>query len=469
MNHVSKFQKPRIGILGLMTDGYEPIFPGIIERQENFAKKVAASISDIIEPEFAGAGLNRESIESITDRYNAMELDGILIILLTYSQGSWIIRALQNNRLPIAVAVIQQARTVGRGWDELELTVNQGLHGAQDNCNTIARLGIPCEYFAGDWETPRFRRFVEDFGKAAATLRFLKRMRVAVIGKMPGMNDILADEMSVFKKIGPEYVHDTLGPVYRNMEQVSKAAIDERIELDKKIFDIDPKLSYDSHAYAVKFYIGIKKYLFDGRFDAFTIHFDNVSGDGRFKQLPLMAASHLMAEGYGYAAEGDSLCASMVAAAQCLGNGGANFTEMYTMDFDCGAIIFCHAGEGNWATCGEGIKPKLIDRFLGEGGLENPPTPIFIPKTGSATLTSLTPICGDKFRLVLAKGQVLPKNDLTHCEMPYFFWSPDCGVEPCIEGWIKNGGTHHEVISLGDMTERWRMLSHYLGVEYVKL
>jgi L-arabinose isomerase len=176
-----------------------------------------------------------------------------------------------------------------------------------------------------------------------------------------------------------------------------------------------------------------------------------------------------MAEGYGYAAEGDSLCASMVAAAHCLGDGNANFTEMYTMDFDRKAIIFCHAGEGNWATCRDGIRPKLIDRFLGEGGLENPPTPIFIPRIGPATLTSLAPICGDTFRLVLARGRILNKDDLAYCEMPYFFWNPDCGLERCVEGWIKNGGTHHEVISLGDISGRWKMLSHYLGVEYVEL
>jgi L-arabinose isomerase len=215
--------------------------------------------------------------------------------------------------------------------------------------------------------------------------------------------------------------------------------------------------------------LGIKKYLIDGHFDAFTIHFDTISFDGRFKQLPLMAASHLMAEGYGYAAEGDSLCASMVAAAHCLGDGKANFTEMYTMDFDRKAIIFCFVGEGNWATSRDGVKPKLIDRFLGEGGLENPPTTMFIPKTGKATLSSLTPINGDTFRLVLARGDMLPKDDLTRCEMPYFFWAPDCGVENCVEGWIKNGGTHHEVINIGDITERWRMLANYLGVEYVRL
>lgn len=460
-----RFAKPHLGLLGLMTDNYEPVFPGITERQENFARKVADSLSDVVDIEFIGAGLNRESIERIVGRYNEMGLDGILITLLTYSQGSWIVRALEENRLPIAVAVIQQDRTVLDDWEELDLTVNQGLHGAQDNCNAIMRMGIPCRFFAGEWESARFRKFVLDFGKAAATMRFLKRMRVAVIGRMAGMNDVLTDDMAVLRKIGPEFVHESLGPIFRNMKQVSGEEIDARIRRDREIFDVDPKLTYESHAYATRFYLGIRKFLEEFHYDAFTIHFDAVSFDGRFRQLPLLAASHLMAEGYGYAAEGDAMCAAMVAAAHCLGSEDANFTEMYTMDFDKQAIIFCHAGEGNWSTHRTDMKPKLIDRFLGEGGLENPPTPIFTPRVGEATLTSLASVEGGRFRLVMSKGSMLPKSDLRRCEMPYFFWQPDAGIERCVEQWIAGGGTHHEVINLGDITERWKMLADYLEIE----
>lgn len=462
---LQKFVKPRLGLLGLMTDNYEQVFPGITERQENFARKVADSLSELVEIQFIGAGLNRESIEKIVQQYNEMSLDGILVTLLTYSQGSWIVRALEENHLPIAVAVIQQDRTVLDEWEELDLTVNQGLHGAQDNCNAIMRMGIPCHFFAGGWESTRFKKFVLDFGKAAATVRFLRHMRVAVIGRMAGMNDVLTDDMAVLRKIGPEFVHESLGPIYRNMEQVSSREIEDRIHRDYEIFDVDPKLSHESHAYAARFYLGIRKFLEDYKFDAFTIHFDEVSLDGRFKQLPLLAASHLMAEGYGYAAEGDVMCASMVAAAHCLGSRDANFTEMYTMDFDKQAIIFCHAGEGNWSTHRTDMRPKLIDRFLGEGGLENPPTPIFTPRVGEATLTSLASVEGGDFRLVMAKGTILPKSDLRRCEMPYFFWRPDVGIERCVEGWIASGGTHHEVINLGDITERWKMLADYLGIE----
>jgi len=475
LNHIwrklsmRKNVKPKLGLLGLMTDGYEPIFPGITERQENYAREIIKDLSGVADIYFPGAAVNRADIENKVKDFNNRDLDGMLIILLTYSQGSWLVRALQENNLPLALAVVQPDQSVGDEWGELELTVNQGVHGAQDNSCAITRMGLKCQFFAGNRKEKAFINFVEDFAKAASTYTFLRSMRVGIISKMAGMNDVLADEMSVLKKIGPEYHHDTIGLVYRLMEETTKEEIDARIEYDKTIFEMDPKLSYESHYEAIKMYFGFKKYLELRNLDAFTAQFDVFAEDGRFKQLPLLAASHLLADGYGYAAEGDSLCAAMVAAANKLGDGNANFTEMYTMDFEKEAIIFCHAGEGNWATHRKDIKPKLIDRYLGEGGLDNPPTPIFTPEVGRTTLTSLAPVCGDHFRLIVAKGEMLPKSDLKKCEMPYFFWKPDCGVAHCVESWVRFGGTHHEVINLGDVGRRWKMLAEMLDVEYVQL
>ena len=54
----------------------------------------------------------------------------------------------------------------------------------------------------------------------------------------------------------------------------------------------------------------------EGGYEGFSFHFDSIGGDGRFEQLPLLAASDLMADGYGYAAEGDTNTASLMCAAQ---------------------------------------------------------------------------------------------------------------------------------------------------------
>ena len=57
------FRKPKLGLLGLMTDGYEPIFDGITARQESYARELAALFSGVADVDFPGAGLNRASIE----------------------------------------------------------------------------------------------------------------------------------------------------------------------------------------------------------------------------------------------------------------------------------------------------------------------------------------------------------------------------------------------------------------------
>ena len=376
---------PKIGLLGLMTDGYEPNFPGITARQEAYARGIVEDMADVAEIYFPGAALNRADIEAKVKKMNEMELDGMLIILLTYSQGSWIVRALQNNRLPLGFAVVQPNSHVEDDFDEFMLTINQGVHGAQDNACAITRMGLKCQFFAGDRYGDEFKPWLKDFSKACQTYTFLRKMKVGIIGKMSGMNDILADEMSVLKKIGPEYRYDNIGAVVQYMNEATKEEIDAVIERDRQIFDLDPKLSYESHYEAIKMYLGFKRYLEERDLDAFTAQFDIFLEDGRFKQLPLLAASHLMADGYGYGAEGDSMCAAMVAAAHCLGDDDANFTEMYSMDFKRNAIIFCHAGEGNWATHRKDVKPQIIDRVFLEGGLGNPPTPRFTPEVGRAT------------------------------------------------------------------------------------
>ena len=462
-------RKPKLALLALMTEGYESVFPGIIARQTKYAHELVETMSKAADVSFAGIGLNRSAIEELVKQYNAEGLDGMVIVLLAYSQGNYLTRALENNRLPLALAVVQPDQEVLDDWVELDLTVNQGIHGAQDNANIIMKSGVPCQFFAGNRHEERFVMFLSDFAKACYARSTLKNMRTAAFSRMCGMGDILTDEYAFTRVIGPEVCHDTIGSIVSRMQKVSDTEIAAQIEKDKQQHDVDLKLSYEAHAEAVRMYLAFKSYLQEKGYGAYTAHFDQFADDGRFKQLPLYAASNLLAEGYGYAAEGDYMCASMVAAADALGSNDANFTEMYTMDFAKKAIIFCHAGEGNWATHRKDMKVKLIDRYLGEGGLENPPPHIFTPEVGRATLTSLAYAGNGKFRLVLAMGNILPKSDLTGCEMPYFFWRPDSGIEKCVEAWILNGGTHHEVINLGDVRARWKMLCSMLNIEYVEV
>ena len=459
------FRKPRIGLLGMMIEGYEPLFPGIIARQEKYAEELAESLSEIADVSFPGAAVTREGVEKTVKEFNAQGLDGILIVLLAYSHSTWLMHALQNNQLPLALAVLQPDEVMLPDYTELDFTVNQGIHGAQDNANAIFRLNKSCQFFAGSRHSERFLAFFRNFSMAAAICTRFRSMRVAVIGKMTGMGDLFADEIGLYTKIGPEYCHETIGTVSRLMEQVSEDAVREQIELEKQIFEIDETLTYDKHSHAVRQYLAIREFLESRNYEAFTIHFEVLGEDGRYRQLPFLAASALMAEGYGYAAEGDAMCATMLSAAQQMTGKMATFTEMYAMDFKEQAILMCHAGESNWNIARKEKKPRLIDKVFNEGGLDNPPTPLFTPEPGPCTIVSFAPVMGDKFRMLVCDGDIIDKEDLNGCEMPYLFFKPKCGMEHCVETWLKNGGTHHEIVTVGKTSACWKMLAQMLGIE----
>ena len=461
-------KKPKIGLLGIMQELYDDMLPGITERQANYAREIVKQLSDVADVVFATPARVREDIEKRVKEFNNSDVDGIMIVMLTYSPGMRLVRALQENHLPILLANIQPVPEVTQDWDMGDLTYNQGIHGAQDNANAMLRTGINFEVVTGDWKSETFKSYFLDWAKAAQTITKLRRMKVAVFGQMPGMGDISVDSSAFLRKIGPLIIHESMGTIYSIFEKVSKKEIDELIEKQKKHFQIDPKLKREDHEYAARFEIAIKKFLEDKGYEAFSIYFQAVADDGRFKQLPLMAASDLMAEGYGYGAEGDVCAATLVAAGHSL-IGDAHFAEMYAMDFKRDSVLISHMGEGNWKIARKDRAIKLIDRPLGIGGLSNPPTVLFSAQPGPATIASLVPIEGEKLRLVVSRGDVLDTEEMPHVEMPYFHFKPVNGVKNCLDGWLKYGGTHHQCFNLGEQTRRWKLLCRMLGIEYVEV
>jgi L-arabinose isomerase len=224
----------------------------------------------------------------------------------------------------------------------------------------------------------------------------------------------------------------------------------------------------EAHAYAARFEVALRGVLEEKGYRAFSAHFDSVGGDGRFEQLPLLAASDLMADGYGYAAEGDTNTATLMCAAQTL-IGDTNFSELYAMDFELDSVLVSHMGEGNWKIARRDRPVRLIDRELGIGGLGNPPTTVFSAEPGPATTAALVPLEGEEYRLLVGHGEVLDTPELPNVEMPYFHFRPDAGVREFMDGWLSLGGPHHFVTNLGSHAGRWRRLAELLDVELEEL
>lgn len=458
--------RPRVALLGIMQELYDDMLPGITEHQGQYAQQIADQLREVVDVTFEGPARNRDDIERQVRRFNEEDLDGILMVMLTYGPAMRTVRALSENQLPVMLANVQPERTITKDWDMADLTYNQGVHGAQDLANTLVRLGIDAPIISEDWRTDRFRSFVRDWAHAAQASQALKDMRLAQFGQMPAMGDIGIDPSTFMQALGPQVDQLSMGLVEEQLQEVSDSAVADAVAADEEHFEIDNDLSTEAHRYASRFEVAIQDLLDEHGYDGFSMYFDAVGDDGRFEQLHMLAASNLLAKGYGYAAEGDMCCTSLVAAGHRLAP-HAHFTEMYAMDFKRDSVLQSHMGEGNWKIARKDRPVKLIDRELGIGGLGNPPTLVFMAEPGPATLVSLAPVSGNEYRLVVARGEILDTDELPNVEMPYFHFQPDSGVRDCLDGWLEHGGTHHQCLHLGDVSRRWKMFGDIKNVEVV--
>src|SRR6202041_3883872 len=103
----------------------------------------------------------------------------------------------------------------------------------------------------------------------------------------------------------------------------------------EKRYAVAPELRYagarhESLLYGLRLELGIRAFLEAGGFKGFTTTFEDLHG---LRQLPGLAPQRLMAEGYGFAGEGDWKTAALVRAMKVMGEGlpgGTSFMEDYT-------------------------------------------------------------------------------------------------------------------------------------------
>jgi L-arabinose isomerase len=462
-------RKPRIGLLGIMQELYDDMIPGITDHQARYAESVAQRLDGVAEVTFTRPARNREDVETITRELVAQDVDGIAIVMLTYGPAMRTVRALMDAPVPLLLANIQPERSVTPAWDMSDLTYNQGIHGAQDQANALVRADVPLSVITGEWQSPEFERAFEDWARAAQAVSALRRTRIGLLGyPMNGMGDILYDAPSLLRRLGPMVVAEDLGPLVARIGEVPDADADAVIAEHRERFEVADNLPRHRHAYAARFEVALRSLLEEKGYAGFSFHFDSIGGDGRFQQLPLLAASDLMAEGYGFAAEGDTNTASLMVAAQTM-IGDAHFSEMYAMDFELDSVLISHMGEGNWKIARKDRPIKLIDRPLGIGRLDNPPTPVFSAEPGPATSAALVPLEGEYYRFVVGWGEVLDTPELPKVEMHYFHFRPERGVRAFMDDWLGLGAPHHFVINLGDHAARWRRLAELLDIEYVEI
>jgi L-arabinose isomerase len=218
---------------------------------------------------------------------------------------------------------------------------------------------------------------------------------------------------------------------------------------------------------AARIEIGLRQFLENGGFSAFTTTFEDLHG---LSQLPGLAVQRLMAGGYGFGAEGDWKTAALVRAMKVMSlglEGGTSFMEDYTYHLhpDGMKVLGAHMLE---------VCPSIADgqaslevHPLGIGGKADPARLVFNVATGPGLNASLMDM-GNRFRMLVNPCQVVPPDaPLPNLPVARVVWEPFPNLEVAAGAWILAGGAHHTGFSMAVTKEHLEDFSEIAGIEYL--
>jgi len=209
----------------------------------------------------------------------------------------------------------------------------------------------------------------------------------------------------------------------------------------------------------------MRAFLEAGGFSGLTTTFEDLHG---LEQLPGLAVQRLMAEGYGFGAEGDWKTAALLRAMKVMGTGlegGTSFMEDYTyhMDPENPLVLGAHMLEICPSISAE--RPKLEIHPLGIGGKADPVRMVFDAVPGAALNATLVDL-GNRFRMVVNPCEVLsPPQLLPNLPVARAVWRPEPDFKTALEAWIYAGGAHHTGFSYAVTAEMLEDFAEIAGIE----
>ncbi|MEU8239739.1 L-arabinose isomerase [Actinoplanes missouriensis] len=376
---------------------------------------------------------------------------GIIAWMHTFSPAKMWIGGLDALRKPLLHLHTQH--NVSLPWSSIDMdfmNLNQAAHGDREFGFIQARLGVPRKVVAGHASDPAIVARVESWTRAAMGWQHLRTLRVARFGD--NMRDVAVtegDKVEAELKFGVSVNTYGVNDLVAFVDAAEDAEVDKVVAEISDIYEISSELQSQTEAfrYAARIEVGLRRFLTEGGFGAFTTNFEDLGG---LRQLPGLAVQRLMADGYGFGGEGDWKTSVLVATVKAMGSGtgrGTSFMEDYTYHFGPGEpkILGAHMLE----VCPSiaSAKPRAEIHPLGIGGREDPVRLVFDAASGPAVVMGMADM-GDRFRLVANEIEVIqPDEPLPNLPVARAVWKPAPSLSTSAECWITAGGPHHTVLT----------------------
>jgi L-arabinose isomerase len=355
------------------------------------------------------------------------------------------------------------------------MNLNQAAHGDREFGYIETRLQVPRKTVVGHATNPRVTASVGTWARAAAGWHAVQTLRVARFGdNMRYVAVTEGDKTEAENRLGVQVNTWPVNELVAAVDAVSGSAAGSLVAEYEEIYDVAPELRRggDRHQAlrdGAAIELGLRAFLTDGGFDAFTDTFEDL---GALKQLPGIAVQRLMADGYGFGAEGDWKTAVLVRAASAMGAGlpgGATLMEDYTYDLVDGQelILGAHMLEVSPALTTD--RPSLEIHPLSIGGKADPVRLVFTADPGPAVVAALSDM-RDRFRLTANVVEIVePRAPLPHLPVGRAVWRPEPDFATSATAWLNAGAAHHTVMSTAIGPEAFEDFARIAGVELLTI
>jgi L-arabinose isomerase len=402
---------------------------------------------------------------------------GVVAWMHTFSPAKMWIAGLTRLQRPLAHLHTQFNRELP--WGEIDMdymNLNQSAHGDREFGFIGARLRLNRKIVVGYWQDPEVAEELAGWARAALALAESRRLKIARLGGM-NMREVAVtggDRVEAQIQLGWSINGYGVGDLVGRVAEVSDAEVDRLVQEYDDTYALAADLrkrgdKRDSLRDAARQEVALRAFLVQGGFGAFTTTFEDLHG---LKQLPGLACQRLMAEGFGFGAEGDWKTAALVRLLKIMAGGrpgGVSFMEDYTYHLVKGKerVLGAHMLEV-CPSIADG-KPSMEVHPLGIGGKADPARLVFDTRPGPAVNATLVDM-GGRMRLIVAELDVVKaEQPMPRLPVARAVWIPRPDFKRGCQAWIEAGGAHHAAFSHAVTAGELEDLAGMAGLEVIRI
>ena len=440
---------------------------------QSIAKALDASAQIPVQVCFKPVVKTPDEIYSICQAANnAPNCIGIITWMHTFSPAKMWIRGLQALQKPLCHLHTQFNRDIPWGSIDMDfMNLNQSAHGDREFGFMMTRMRLNRKVVVGHWQAPEVQEQLSTWVRAAAARFDWQGAKFARFGdNMRQVAVTEGDKVEAEMKFGYSVNGYGVGDLVEFIQAVSEQEIAQLLEAYEAEYSLSGSLlkggeHHNALREAARIEAGMRTFLQNGHFKGFTDTFEDLHG---LVQLPGIASQRLMAEGYGFGAEGDWKTAALVRAAKVMAAGlpgGNSFMEDYTYHFDPSNSLVLGAHMLEICPSIASGKPTCEIHPLGIGGKSDPVRLVFDAPAGKALNASMMDL-GNRFRLLINEVEaVAPQEKLPNLPVARVLWKPLPDMNTACAAWIYAGGAHHTVFSQNLTTAHFEDFAAMFDIE----